>query len=148
MTAAQERPEYRKFAIALRDAMAAKGLTASEVARRIWGQTKDRRGYQVARNRDRIGNYLAATSYPKAEILQKLADALEIPVTALRSDAAPTRRAARDLTGAAMPLPADAEGVHVTLFGDGLARARLVFNRKMDAALAMDIIDLLRKAAP
>lgn len=44
----------------------------------IWGTTKDKRGYDVARNRDRIGHYLRGNSYPDRENLLKLADALGI----------------------------------------------------------------------
>jgi transcriptional regulator with XRE-family HTH domain len=59
------------------------GMSSSELARQVWGTTTDKRGYTVARNRDRIGHYLAGTSYPEAENLAKLAAALGVPVETL-----------------------------------------------------------------
>jgi transcriptional regulator with XRE-family HTH domain len=79
--------------------MLKQGLSASEVARRVWGSTKDKRGYDVARNRDRIGHYLAGTSYPEPENLQLLADALGLPIEDLAIDPAdPDRRDQRLVT--------------------------------------------------
>jgi len=74
---------YQHFAEQLAAAMKEQGLNASEVARRIWGTKKDRRNYDVARNRDRIGHYLSGRSYPEPENLRKLAEALGIPVEQL-----------------------------------------------------------------
>jgi transcriptional regulator with XRE-family HTH domain len=74
------------FAAALRQAMTKNKLTNSEVARRVWGTTKDSRGYNVAKNRDRIGHYLSGASYPEDENLQKIADAIGIPVDELKGE--------------------------------------------------------------
>lgn len=74
---------YRHFAEQMAAAMKEQGLNASEVARRIWGTKKDRRGYEVARNRDRIGHYLSGRSYPEPENLRKLAVAVGISVEQL-----------------------------------------------------------------
>lgn len=77
-------PEAQKtqmdFAARLEQKMKAKGLTQSELARQIWGSTKDGRGYSVARNRDRISSYLAGAGMPEPENLKKLADALDCTV--------------------------------------------------------------------
>jgi transcriptional regulator with XRE-family HTH domain len=86
------RPDYREFARRLREAMVARQLSASDVARAIWGTVPDPRGYQVAKNRDRIGAYLAGTGYPSKETLPKLCEAVglsieELPVP-MRSTAA------------------------------------------------------------
>jgi transcriptional regulator with XRE-family HTH domain len=72
-----------EFAERLREAMQREGLNASDVARRVWGEIKDRRGYLVARNRDRIGYYLAGVSFPEEENLRKLADAVGLSYEAL-----------------------------------------------------------------
>ena len=80
------RPEYVPFTEALRSAMLKQKLSASEVARRVWGPATDTRGYTVAKNRDRIGHYLAGTSYPEPENLVKLAEALNLPVEDLQID--------------------------------------------------------------
>lgn len=80
---------YREFAIALRAAMNEAKVSASDLARIVWGSTTDKRGYSVARNRDRIGHYLSGTSYPEPENLQKIADALDVPVDDLASTRPP-----------------------------------------------------------
>jgi hypothetical protein len=64
---AQSKIRNQAFAAILRDAMTKAGVNPSEVARRVWGTTKDKRGVNVARNRDRIGHYLNGTSYPAPE---------------------------------------------------------------------------------
>jgi hypothetical protein len=77
-------PEYQPFAEALRQAMIKGKLSASEVARRVWGETTDKRGYKVAKNRDRLGHYLAGTSYPEPSNLVLLAKAVDVPVETLK----------------------------------------------------------------
>lgn len=62
------------------------GVSASELARRVWGTIKDTRGYDVPRNRDRVGHYLRGTSHPNAANLAKIATALNVPVTELTGD--------------------------------------------------------------
>jgi len=69
-------PTRDSFPKKLREAMAAKQMTPSDLARAIWGTVADPRGYKVARNRDRIGVYLAGTGYPSKETLPKLCEAL------------------------------------------------------------------------
>jgi Cro/C1-type HTH DNA-binding domain len=74
--AAGARPELQPFAKALRDAMASRQMNASDLAKMIWGTVTDPRGYKVAKNRDRIGTYLAGTGYPSRESMAKLCEAL------------------------------------------------------------------------
>jgi transcriptional regulator with XRE-family HTH domain len=88
VTRIQSRPEYRPFAEALRAAMLRKDISASDLAREVWGTTRDKRGYEVARNRDRIGHYLNGTSYPEPANLELLAKALDVPVEELAIDPA------------------------------------------------------------
>ena len=83
------RPEYAPFATALQQAMLKNKLSASEVARRIWGESTDSRGYAVAKNRDRIGHYLAGTSYPEPKNLAELAKAVGVPVEELEIERRP-----------------------------------------------------------
>jgi hypothetical protein len=80
------RPEFHAFAKRVREAMLAHQMSASDLARAIWGTVKDYRGYDVARNRDRIGHYLAGISYPEPENLKKLADALGLAMEELQID--------------------------------------------------------------
>lgn len=74
------RPENLAFARTLKNAMDGKQMTASDLARAIWGSSPDPRGFMVAKNRDRIGTYLSGTGYPSKETLPKLAAALGLSV--------------------------------------------------------------------
>jgi hypothetical protein len=135
------RPEYAAFAETLRAAMLKQKLNASEVARRVWGSTKDKRGYDVARNRDRIGHYLAGTSYPEPENLIKLADVIGVPVEDLAVDKPVL------VAGAGAPYrgrqPAD---VQITMLSDNLGKSRLQFDRVLDTDLALRIFQMLKDA--
>jgi transcriptional regulator with XRE-family HTH domain len=72
-----ERVELDQFARRLHAAMNAKGLNNSDLARIVWGEAKDAKGYTVARNRDRIGVYLKGDGFPEPKTLAKLAEALD-----------------------------------------------------------------------
>lgn len=78
-----QRPEYKPFADALARVMTERKLSASEVARRVWGTTTNTRGYTVARGRDRISHYLAGKIYPEPENMLKLAEAIGVPAETL-----------------------------------------------------------------
>jgi hypothetical protein len=93
---AQSKIRNQAFAAALRDAMTKAGVNPSEVARRVWGTTKDKRGVNVARNRDRIGHYLNGTSYPAPENLERLATAVGLSVEELAGTQAGEPTAARE----------------------------------------------------
>jgi len=122
------RQEYLAFAAALRAAMHRHGLSASEVARRVWGVTTDTRGYPVAKNRDRIGHYLRGTSYPEPENLVKLADVIGVPVAELAIDKPPTVRTPRQLSG-----------LQVILLADQPELARLEISMTLPWELALEI---------
>jgi hypothetical protein len=114
-------------------------LNASEVARRVWGSTKDKRGYDVARNRDRIGHYLAGTSYPEPENLQLLADALGLAVEDLAID--------RPIPivgtgGGSRRQPAD---VHFTMLADQPDKARMQFDRVISFETGLRILQMLKE---
>jgi transcriptional regulator with XRE-family HTH domain len=79
----QSKVRNQAFAAALRDAMTKAGVNPSEVARRVWGTTKDKRGVNVAKNHDRISHYLNGTSYPAPENLERLATAVGLTVEEL-----------------------------------------------------------------
>jgi transcriptional regulator with XRE-family HTH domain len=80
------KPELQPFARKVREAMLDKRMSASDLARAVWGTATDFRGYKVARNRDRIGHYLAGVSYPEPDNLKKLAEALGLPIEELVID--------------------------------------------------------------
>ena len=83
-TSKPPRPENLLFAERLSAAMKSKNnMSPSDLAKLVWGTTKDRRGYIVARNRDRVGHYLAGTSYPDPANLEQIAKVLDIPLDEL-----------------------------------------------------------------
>jgi hypothetical protein len=134
------RPEYAAFANALRAAMLKQGLSASEVARRVWGTTKDSRGYDVARNRDRIGHYLNETSYPEPENLIKLAEVLELDVQDLAVDKPVF------VAGAGTSYRGRQPGdIQMTVLADQPNKARLVFDRVLDFETAMRLLQMIKE---
>ena len=146
---ASGRPEYQPFANALRTAMDKVGFSASDLARAAWGSTTNKRGNSVARNRDRIGHYLAGTSYPTPENLQLLADALDIPVDTLaierpqkeNATAEPARRAALH----ASRHTAKEGFIEILMPPVSSDLATLtVSSRQMSVALALKIADQIR----
>ena len=125
------------FANLLRQLMLEKRVTASDLARQVWGTTTDYRGYVVAKGRDRIGHYLAGTSFPEKENLQKIAKALGVPFEKLeKAQPAPPVRQARN--------PKDLEVV-VYQSGPKAGQACLSIS-KVDVSLktAMTIMDLIK----
>ena len=135
------RPEYARFASALRTAMLEQKLSASEVARRVWGTTTDTRGYTVASNRDRIGHYLAGTSYPEPENLAKLARALNLPVEDLAVDK-PVFVAGGGSSYRGGRQPGD---IQMTVLADHPNKARLVFDRTVDFETAMRVLQIIKE---
>jgi transcriptional regulator with XRE-family HTH domain len=80
------RPDLESFRTNLARAMEAKGMSASQLAKAIWGTITDSRGIEVARNRDRMTHYLAGASYPSPPTLTKMAQALDLDPTMLARD--------------------------------------------------------------
>jgi transcriptional regulator with XRE-family HTH domain len=63
--------------------MLKRGVSQSELARRMWGVTTDKRGFDVAKNRDRISLWLKGARKPDARNLGKLAEHLQCSVDEL-----------------------------------------------------------------
>lgn len=72
------RLELDQFARRLHQLMSENGHTNSDLARLIWGETEQTdaqgRTYLVAKNRDRIGQYLKGGHYPEPATMQKIAE--------------------------------------------------------------------------
>jgi hypothetical protein len=134
------RPEYARFASALRAAMLKQKLSASEVARRVWGTTKDSRGYDVARNRDRIGHYLNETSYPEPENLIKLAEVLDLSVEDLAID-----KPVFVAGGGSSYRGRQPGDIQMTVLADQPNKARLVFDRVLDFETAMRLLQMIKE---
>lgn len=80
---------HQAFAEKLDAAMNEKHLKPAALAKKVWGTVKDSRGYDVGRNRDRIGHYLNGTSYPNPENLKRIAEALDTTVEELAVEQPP-----------------------------------------------------------
>lgn len=130
----QERLELQQFARRLHILMVERGLSQSDLAREIWGGAEDRRGYKVAKNRDRISAYLRGTALPEAENLALIAKALGVEVT----DLAP------DMTAAAIDR-ANPE-VSMTTIAGHADKTHLRVNKLVPMTVAAQIIALLSKA--
>lgn len=118
-----------RFAKQLHELMVAKGVSASDVARAIWGTVTDNRGFLVARNRDRISNYLAGKSLPTPENLRKLAVFFAVRPEELAPEVLVSRAA-----------EADPE-VQMTVVSGGMALLKI--NRLVSAAVAAKVIALV-----
>jgi hypothetical protein len=88
----EKTPTHKEFAAWLAAQMAARGFNHSDLARAIWGTIKDTRGYDVARNRDRIGAYLSGTSYPELSTLYAMAQAFSVFPDDIPRSGRPSRR--------------------------------------------------------
>jgi transcriptional regulator with XRE-family HTH domain len=71
-------PIHKEFAAWLAAQMAGRGFNRSDLARLIWGTVPDTRGYDVAKNRDRIGAYLRGSSYPSLDTKYELAKVFDV----------------------------------------------------------------------
>lgn len=74
------------FARRLQALMAERNLSNSELARRVWGEITNSRGYKEAKGRDRIGKYIKGETYPEPRTLKEIADALGVGVPELAPD--------------------------------------------------------------
>lgn len=82
------RPELEQFRNRLAWAMAEKNMSASDLARALWGEVTDARGYTVAKGRDRMTHYLAGAIYPSPDLIERIAKILEIDPNSLARDEA------------------------------------------------------------
>jgi transcriptional regulator with XRE-family HTH domain len=78
--------EAKTFQQKLKELMAEKGMSQSDLARAVWGTFKDNRGFEVARNRDRISQYVTGKSVPEPGNLVKLAKVLGVEPKDLAPD--------------------------------------------------------------
>lgn len=83
-------PQRPDFVEKMRKLMHEKRFSQSALARRIWGEIEDPRGYKVARNRDRISSWLAGKSLPDPDNLTALARALGVSPDELMPPTEPT----------------------------------------------------------
>jgi transcriptional regulator with XRE-family HTH domain len=129
--------ETTSFASALARALDRRGMTASDLARKVWGNEAAKSG---ARNRQLISQYLAGQVLPQNGTIARLAEALEIPVS--------------ELTGSVLPLPAipgsrpgrNTAGGNLSLVAVAEAgKVRLQVNKVIDHQTALKIFDMLSR---
>lgn len=66
------------FAERLYQARRARNMNQSDLARLVWGEKEDARGYMTANNRTMIGFYEKGQTRPRTDTLEKLANALGV----------------------------------------------------------------------
>lgn len=132
-TSEKPRPEFLSFAHELRDAMLAKNMNHSDLAREVWGEIKDRRGIMVARNRDRIRHYLAGTSYPTPDNLKKLGQALGVAF------------GARPQASSRSPPPPLSHDVQITLLNNRPGVALIQMKQLVTVKTALAIASLIEE---
>lgn len=81
-----ERLELQEFGRKLQSLLNARGMSQSDLARAVWGETQDNRGRMVARNRDRISQYVSGKGFPEPQNLARMAEVLDVPVEELAPD--------------------------------------------------------------
>lgn len=70
------RPDLERFRENFVRGMIERNLTASDVARLLWGEKRNPKGAMVAKGRDRITGYLTGQVYPNEANLAKLCEIL------------------------------------------------------------------------
>lgn len=134
------KPDLAAFADTVQAALLKKGMNASQLARLIWGETQDGRGYNVAKNRDRIMYYLRGQSFPNEENLEKLARALGLNVEELKG--------MRPVQGLVVSRPrSNGPGQEIQMFvQDAIpGRALLQVNKMMRTTTAIAVIQLIEE---
>jgi transcriptional regulator with XRE-family HTH domain len=74
---------YPEYAALLNAAMKRSGMKQSDLTKAAFGVTKDTRGFDVGKGRDRISKYCLGKTKPSNKTLEKLAAVLNVPVDAL-----------------------------------------------------------------
>jgi transcriptional regulator with XRE-family HTH domain len=80
LTAPAARLALESFGKRLQNQLDNKGMSYSDLARRVWGTTTTTKGNPVARNRDRIAVYAKGQQWPNSANLKKIADALGMTI--------------------------------------------------------------------
>jgi transcriptional regulator with XRE-family HTH domain len=73
----------KAFGRRLKQLLDQKGMTGSDLARLVWGSTTTKKGYTVAKNRDRISVYIRGKAFPSPLILKKIAAKLGVEIADL-----------------------------------------------------------------
>jgi hypothetical protein len=82
-----ERIRDVNFSKRLKNLIADRKMTASDVAAEIWGRHANSKGANVAKGRDRLSVWINGKAFPDHDNLVKLAKALKVKVSDLAPDA-------------------------------------------------------------
>lgn len=94
MTNAVSKAALKEFSIKLQRLMVERNISQSDLARVVWGERVDpKTGYNVAKNRDAISNYLRGTRMPEPRNLAKIATALGVEPDELAPEVIPSGEA-------------------------------------------------------
>lgn len=129
-----DRMEREALSRTITELMARQGISQSDLARAIWGTTVDPRGRDVARNRDRISNYVRGTQMPEPSTLKKIADVLGVEPTDLVPSLA--------VKGAAHATP----DINMTVVAGRPDMALLTVNKMLPLGVAVKVLALLAQA--
>lgn len=117
----------------LYELMAERDMSQSDLARACWGAKTDSRGYNVARNRDRISAYLSGKALPDTKNLRKLAKALGVDEAQLAGDRAGTAADRRQPEIAMTAIAGHEDHVHLRI------------NKLVPLAVAAKVIQMISK---
>ncbi len=116
--------EAKAFGHRLAALLQERKMNYSDLARLVFGESIDKNGYPVARNRQSIGRYISGTTLPDMQTRERIATALHVPYAELFPET-----------------PAhDRPGSGVVLTAIDRDTSRLTLDVKIPTELALDII--------
>lgn len=126
----------KHFARRLHETMLDKDLNQSDIARAIWGEMEDPRGYKVARNRDRVSVWLKGDTLPDDRNLKRLAEVLEVDIEDLCPEVV------------AMAASSEQPELSMTMAAGHPDKVYLQVNRLVSLAVAVKVMELLSDDKP
>jgi transcriptional regulator with XRE-family HTH domain len=128
------RHDMEVFARKLHDVLTANNMSQSDLAREVWGTTRDGRGFEVAKGRDRISAYVNAKAFPEPGTLRMLAKALNMKPEELAPEAV------------ASAVDRENPAVSITAVAGHFDKVYLRVNQLVPLAVALEVGRLLEAA--
>lgn len=124
-----------EFSKKLKTLLAQKDISASDLARELFGTTTIKGGYSAAKHRDRVSKWLAGKTLPDPVTLEKVCKFLKVDPTTL----APTV--------VAHAIGADHPEFHITQVPGRRDKVHLTINSVLDLTVALRIVELMGASA-